>query len=196
MASLGQRSGELQTVMGVPLQPDERVIYFSRPRYTGLKVLLWVAGILTLVVLIGIVFIVMALLIDSRLVRAQVLTTRRVIEISGKGVPTILALSDVTHVRAARQQSAESSTESIAELALNRVVLTAAIERANREAALHELTDPSYWKDSIGIELVAENQRMQLGGPLSVRLELGPLLARAVTERGSAEAAPSVPFES
>ncbi len=59
-------AGAPQSVLGVPLQPGERVVYFFKPSYTGDKIALWIVGVLTVWMLIGIIFIVLALMVDSR----------------------------------------------------------------------------------------------------------------------------------
>ena len=51
--------GGAGTVMGVPMEPGERVIWFKRHDYTVDKIIMWVVGVLFLVVLIGIIFIFM-----------------------------------------------------------------------------------------------------------------------------------------
>jgi hypothetical protein len=74
-----------RTVFGVPLEPDERVVYFKQvPQLGGLIAVIFV-GILMLVVLIGIFFIVQAFRNRTIAVHAQVITNRRVMTINGKG---------------------------------------------------------------------------------------------------------------
>ncbi len=69
--------------------PGERgVVYFFKPSYSGDKAALWIVGVLTVWMLIGIIFIVLAVTFDSRNPKAQVVTNMRVIEINGKGIPT------------------------------------------------------------------------------------------------------------
>ena len=52
---------------------------------------------------------------------------------------------------------------------------------------------PDYWKRTIAIEIVGRAQRLKVA--TREPLKLGPLLARAVFEPGSADRAPGVPYD-
>ena len=105
MGMMPATGGGAPSVMGVPLQPGERVVYFFKPSYTADKVVYIIVGVMLLIVLFGIIFIVLALLVDSRNPRAQIVTNMRVIEVSGKGVPRWMPLGDAMDLTAERQQA-------------------------------------------------------------------------------------------
>ncbi len=71
---------------GVPLEPDERVIYFCRPSRTGAQIMMGFIGVCTIWMLgIGLYFIYMAITDRSQAVYAQAVTNRRLIAIDGHG---------------------------------------------------------------------------------------------------------------
>jgi hypothetical protein len=180
-----QPAGGPPTVLGVQLQPGERVIYFHKPSYTADKIVLWVVGVLTLIVIVGIIFIVMAVLFDSRNPRAQIVTNMRVIEIDGKGVPSWFPLADAADLEAKRQGGA----------AFGGGLVGAAISAiANSMADKTPKFETSYWKRTIAILVLGRSgARFEL--KTRQPLVLGPLLARCILQPGSAEQAPGAPYE-
>ncbi len=134
-------AGMAQSVLGVPLQPGERVVYFFKPSYTGDKIALWVVGVLTVWMLIGIIFIVLALMVDSRNPKAQVVTNMRVIEISGKGVPTWIPLADAVDLTAERQKG-NAAGGGLIGLAISAAVSAVQNSLAEKNSKM----DPTYWK--------------------------------------------------
>jgi hypothetical protein len=181
-------AGGPPTVQGVPLQPGERVLYYFKPSYTVDKVVFWIIGVILLFVLIGIVFIVLALLMDSRHPRAQIVTNMRVIEISGKGVPNWIPLGDAIDLTAERQKSNARGG------GLLGYAISAAVNAvANSMAEKNSKMDPTYWKRTIAIHVVGRTQRMKVA--TKEPLKLGPLLARAIFEPGSADRAPGVAYD-
>jgi hypothetical protein len=180
--------GGAPTVLGVPLQPGERVVYFYKPSYTVDKVVYWILGVLLLVCLIGILFIVLAMLVDSRNPRAQIVTTLRVIEINGKGVPNWVALSDATDLTAERQRS-NAGGGGLIGLAISAAVNAVANSMAEKNSKM----TPSYWKRTIAIHVVGRTQRMKM--MTRQPLQLGPLLARCIFEPGAAHRAPAVAYD-
>jgi hypothetical protein len=181
-------AGGPPTVMGVQLQPGERVVYFYKPSYTADKVAFWIVGILTVIVLIGIVFIVLALLHDSRNPKAQIVTNMRVIEVSGKGVPNWIPLADAVDLTPQRQQGNYAAGGLVGAL-----VSAAVTAVANSMAEKNSKMDPSYWKRTIAIEIIGRSQRMKIA--TRQPLQLGPFLARCIFEQGSADRAPSVAYD-
>ncbi len=182
-------AGGAPTVMGVQLAPGERVIYFHKPNYQTDKIVLWVFGILFLIVLIGIIFIVLAVIHDSRNPRAQIVTTQRVIEISGKGVPSWIPLADAVDVDAERQQATNAGGGLIG-LAIGAAITAVANSIANKKSKM----EPNFWKRTIAILVVGRSGqrfRMQTRQPLV----LGPFVARCVLEPGSADMAAAIPYE-
>jgi hypothetical protein len=182
-------AGGPPTVMGVPLQPGERVVYFYKPNYTVDKVVFWVVGILTVWMLIGIIFIVLALIHDSRNPRAQIVTTMRVIEVSGKGVPTWMPFNDAMDLTAERQKGGYGGGG-----LLGAAISAAVTAVANSMAEKNSKMDPNYWKRTIAIDVIGrsgQRVRVQTREPL----KLGPFLARCIFEPGSADRATPVPYD-
>jgi hypothetical protein len=181
-------AGGPPTVLGVPLNPGERVIYYFKPSYTADKVVYWILGILLLWILVGVVFIVLALLVDSRNPKAQIITNHRVIEISGKGVPSFIPLNDIADLVPERQK-AQAGGGGLIGLAISAAVNAVANNAAEKNSKMH----PDYWKRTIGIQIVGRSQRLHLATREPLRL--GPLLARAVWEPGSADHASPVGYD-
>lgn len=176
------------SVLGVPLQPGERVIYFYKPSYTGDKIALWVVGILTLIVVIGIIFIILALIHDGRNPKAQIVTNMRVIEVSGKGVPTWTALGEAVDLEPERQKVQGGGG------LVGALVSAAATAIADSMANKKSKMDPKYWGRTIAINIQNRNGqkfRIQSRQPLV----LGPFLARCILEPGAAQMAPAVPAD-
>ena len=177
------------TVCGVQLQPGERVIYFHKPSYTGDKVAMWILGVLFLVVIIGLVFIYLAVTTESRNPRAQIITNQRVIEVSGKGVPSWFPFSDAMDVTAERQKN-----QNVGGGLLGMAIGAAVSAIANSMSENKSKMEAKYWRRTIAINVLGRSGarfRMQTRQPLVV----GPFLARCVLEPGSSEMAAPVPYE-
>jgi hypothetical protein len=95
------------TVMGVPLLPGERVVYFYQPSYALRIVALWLLFFLSFWTLIGFVFAYKALTHRRKNPKAQALTTLRVIQVPGRGEPASHWLQGIRDVEAVRQSSAK-----------------------------------------------------------------------------------------
>ncbi|MBK8258152.1 MAG: hypothetical protein IPK82_36485 [Polyangiaceae bacterium] len=176
------------SVLGIPLQPGERVIYFYKPSYTGDKIAFWIIGILTLIVLIGVIFIVLALIHDSRNPKAQIITNMRVIEVSGKGVPTWVALADAVDVEPERQQVQGGGG------LVGALVSVAATAIANSMADKKSKMDPKYWARGIGAHIMTRSgQKFHIHSRQANIF--GPFLARCILEPGAAQMAPAVPAD-
>ena len=176
------------SVLGVPLQPGERVIYFYKPSYTADKVVLWICGVLFLIVLIGIIFIILALIHDGRNPKAQIVTNMRIMEISGKGVPTWMALQEAVDLDPERQKVQGGGG------LVGALVSAAATAIADSMANKKSKMDPKYWARTIAINIQNRNGqkfRIQSRQPLV----LGPFLARCILEPGAAQMAPPVPAD-
>jgi hypothetical protein len=176
------------TVMGVQLQPGERVLYFFKPSYTADKVVYWILGVLLVWMLVGIIFIVLALLVDSRNPKAQIVTNMRVIEVSGKGVASFIPLGDIADLTPERQK-ANAGGGGLIGLAISAAVNAVANNMAEKNSKM----TPDFWKRTIAIQIVGRSQRLRIA--TREPLKLGPLLARAVFEPGSAERAPGVSYD-
>ena len=177
------------TVCGVQLQPGERVIYFYKPSYTGDKVAMWILGVVFLVVIIGLIFIYLAVTTEARNPKAQIITNQRVIEVSGKNVPSWFPFADAMDVTAERQKNANVGGGLIG-MAIGAAVSAIANSMAENKSKM----EASYWKRTIAINVLGRSGarfRMQTRQPLVV----GPFLARCILEPGSSEMAAPVPYE-
>ena len=177
------------TVCGVQLQPGERVIYFYKPSYTGDKVVMWIFGVLFLVVIVGLIFIYLAVTVEQRNPKAQIITNQRVIEVSGKGVPSWLPFSDAMDVTAERQRNTN-----VGGGLLGMAIGAAVSAIANSMAENKSKMEPKFWARTIAINVLGRSGtrfRMQTRQPQVV----GPFLARCVLEPGSSEMAAPVPYE-
>lgn len=177
------------TVCGVQLQPGERVIYFYKPSYTGDKVAMWIFGVLFLVVIVGLIFIYLAVTVEQRNPKAQIITNQRVIEVSGKGVPSWLPFSDAMDVTAERQRNTN-----VGGGLLGMAIGAAVSAIANSMAENKSKMEPKFWARTIAINVLGRSGarfRMQTRQPQVV----GPFLARCVLEPGSSEMAAPVPYE-
>jgi hypothetical protein len=185
----GAMMGGAGTVMGVPMEPGERVIWFKRHDYTVDKIILWVVGVLFLVVLIGIIFIILALIHDGRNPRAHIITNRRIIVIDGKGQQQSYALNQIADIDPVRQ-SAGGGGGGLIGLAVRAAVTAVANHMANQNAKI----DPNYWNRTIAVTLVTHHgQRIQVPAGLNYGKDFGFTLARAVFMR-EAESMPQVNF--
>ena len=187
--AMQQASNGPPTVCGVQLQPGERVIYFYKPSYSGDKIAMWVLGVLFLVVIIGLLFIYLAVTTEQRNPKAQIITNQRVIEVSGKGVPSWFPFADAMDVTAERQKNANVGGGLLG-MAIGAAVSAVANSMAENKSKM----EASYWRRTIAINLLGRSGarfRMQSRQPLVV----GPFLARCVLEPGSSEMAAPVPYE-
>ncbi len=183
-----QMGGGGGTVMGVPLQPGERVIYFHKPSYTTEKVVLWIAFALSFWFLIGFIFLYQVLTHDKKNPRAQVITNMRVIEIGGTGVPVWAALGDAVDIEPERQQVQGGGG------LVGALVSVAATAIADGMANKKSKMDPKYWTRGIAAKVVlrtGQTLRFVTRQPLV----FGPFLARCILEPGASQMAPAVPAD-
>jgi hypothetical protein len=176
------------SVLGVPLQAGERVIYFHKPSYTGDKVALWIVFALTFWFLIGFIFLYMVLTFDKKNPKAQVVTNMRVMEISGTGVPTWMALAEAVDIEPERQKVQGGGG------LVGALVSAAATAIADGMANKKSKMDPKYWTRGIAAIVQARSgQKFRI----STRqpLVFGPFLARCVLEPGASQMAPAVPAD-
>jgi hypothetical protein len=176
------------SVLGVPLQPGERAIYYFKPSYTGDKIALWVVFALTFWFLIGFIFLYMVLTFDKKNPKAQVVTNMRVIEISGAGVPTWMTLAEAVDLDPERQKVQGGGG------LLGAVISAAATAIADGMANKKSKMDPKYWTRGIAVNIQSRSGqkfRIQTRQPLVI----GPFLARCIFEPGAAQMAPGVPTD-
>lgn len=183
-----QMGGGGGTVLGVPLQPGERVIYYFKPSYTGDKVALWILFGFTFWILIGFIFLYMVLTFDKKNPKAQIVTNMRVIEVSGLGVPTWTMLGDAVDLEPERQQVQGGGG------LVGALVSAAATAIADGIANKKSKMEQKYWVRTIAINIQdrsGQKFRIQTKQPLV----LGPFLARCILEPGAAQMAPAVPAD-
>jgi hypothetical protein len=174
--------------MGVPLEPGERVVWFRQHSYTGEKVMLWIFGVLFLIVLIGIIFIVLALTLDGRKPKAHAITNRRIIVFPGKGGSESHPLGYVADLEPVRQQ-ATNAGGGLLGAAIGAAVTAVANSMANQNAK----TAPGYWARTIGVWLIMQNgQRIKVDVEPSVGQNFGVTLAQVVFQRAG-DMMPPVP---
>lgn len=178
-----------QTVLGLPLEPGERVIWFKKHDYTMDKIIYIVMGVLLLVILIGVIFIYLGATMDSRRPQAHALTNRRVIIFGppGKGAPQIFPLSYVADLVPTRQKSGGGGGGLIG-MAVGAAINAAINYSANQQ---HKLTK-DFWNRTIRIDIVYQNgQKAVIPCELDYGRDLGMMMARAVLNN-EAETLPAV----
>jgi hypothetical protein len=167
-----------QTVCGIPLEPGERVIWFKKHDYTVEKVMMWILGVLFLIVLIGIIFIVLAVLTDGRNPKAHILTNRRLIMIPGNGPPQIYPLEQVADVEPQRQRVQGGGG------LIGLAISAAATAVANSMADNNHKLQVGYWARTEAIILITHyGQRVNVPTRPQYGQQLGWHVARATLGR-------------
>lgn len=188
MAPAWGPSGGAPSVLGVPLYPGERVLYFHKPSYQGEKIALIVIGVLTVWLLIGIVFLVLAAGVEKRHPKGQVVTNLRIFGVPGNGAPMVLGLGEAVDLSPERQDVRVGGG------LLGAAIGAAAMAIADKIAEKKGKMDPTYWARTIAIRVATTTgQSFRLETRDSARL--GPFLARCLFEPGFVQAAPAVPYE-
>ncbi len=178
--------GAAPTVLGLPLEPGERVVWFKKHDYTTEKVIGIIFGVLFLIIIIGALFLYLALTVESRSPVAHALTNRRLIYFPPKGPPISYPLGWIVDMIPQRRQARGGG--GLIGLAVS-VAVTAAM---NAYADNNHKLSPSYWSRTESIDLVFSNgQRANVPGNTAYSPQLGILLARAVFNR-EAEMFPQV----
>lgn len=140
------------SVLGVPLQPDERVVYFYKPSYTGDKVAYWFLFALTVWFVVGFIFMYMALTIEKKNPRGQVVTTHRVIQLPGDPTqqPTQVYLQAIHDLEPVRQSAGGGGGGGLLGAAIRAGVTAVANSMAEKKAK----ADPKYWARSTAVVLI------------------------------------------
>jgi hypothetical protein len=171
-------------VLGVPLQIGERVIYYYRHDFTSTKVVLWIVGLLSLIFIIGIFFIISAVILGRKKTGARVVTNLRVISISGDGVPWSMALDEIVDVEAERGAVQKN-------MGLVGAIATVITVIGDNLAEKKSKMTAKYWTRCAVIRI--KNRDGQVFGiPADQALVLGPFLARCIFEPGAAQIAPAI----
>lgn len=188
------------TVLGLKLLPEERVIYFHKLESTGAEsifgllggplVVLGMIGVMvgasgrpdevllcggSLMALVGLGLLVL-LFTEKGSTRAHVVTTQRVIAISGPGAERGVSLEDAWDLRAARVG--------------RRAGLSSVAGEASGESDA-PTTSPSYWVGATRILMMDGSFELTTPEPMV----LGPFLAQCLEATGFAERCAGVPYE-
>ena len=174
--------------LGVALMPGERVIYFYKPSYTTEKVMFIILGVLFLIVLIGIVFIILGLRVEKMNPRGQMVTTRRIVWVDGKGQVFSLPFEEAVDLEAEVQRSNANIGGGLVGALVGAAVSAAADAMRQRNAK----TDPKFWARAIAVVVLTRaGQKFRIQSKDA--RNLGPFLAHCVFNPGSQEHAPNVP---
>lgn len=88
------------TVWGIPLEPGERVLYYSRKQGNGERIFMFVMGIVLLPVLVGIWLLHQAITYDKSTERVVVITDRRMLGITNAHIVlTTFRLNEISNVK-------------------------------------------------------------------------------------------------
>jgi hypothetical protein len=167
------------SVMGIPLEPGERVLWFKRHDYTTEMVLNIIIGVVLLIVLVGIVFIVLGATVNGRKPRAHILTNRRIIYVTGGGQVMQFYLNQIANIEAVREQRSSGGGGLI-----GAAVAAAANAAMNHFADQNHKMDPSYWRRTNAINLIfGNNTRARIPAEMGYGADLGLLTTRAVFNR-------------
>lgn len=173
------------SVLGIPLEPGERVIWFKKHDYTTEKVINWILGVLFAVVLIGFLFIYLAVTMDSRNPKAHILTNRRFIVIPGTGAPQMYALQQVADVEPQRQRVQGGGG------LIGLAISAAATAVANSMADNNHKLQVGYWARTEAIILITHHgQRVNVATRPAYGQQLGWHVARATLGREADHMAP------
>lgn len=175
----GYGYGPPGTVMGAPLEPGERVLWFQKHDYSVEKIVLIVFGVLTLVILIGVIFLVMAFTLEGRSPRAHALTNRRLLVFGpGNFAPTSYPLMYIVNLTPRRRRRRGGG--GLVGLAVS-VAVNAALDYSADRA--HKMT-LAYWSRTEGIDIVFSNGRAAtVACSTTYGPQLGLLLTRASLNR-------------
>jgi hypothetical protein len=176
--SYGQAQQAAASVMGVPLEPGERVVFFKKHDYTVQIVFLVILGLLTLIFLVSIAFLIWALVYSGSRPRAHAITNRRVIVWMKSGPPQIHPLgwiADLTPEREKHQSSGGLLGAAVA--GIQNMTMEAQARNAGKIA-------PAYWTRTNAIQVTFSNgQRVRIPADKAYGPQMGQLLARAVFNR-------------
>lgn len=170
---------------GVPLEAGERILFIDRPNYTADKVILWIFGVLFAVVLIGILFIVMAVRFEKTNPRGTMVTNRRVIHVKGSGEVISIPLADIVDLDVVRQRS-NAGAGGLIGVAVSAGVNAIQNSMANKKSK----SDPKFWNRAIAVVLVTQRGRTQCDSRKSK--PMGVFLANALPNLHAIEQYPSV----
>lgn len=177
------------TALGAPLEAGERVLFFERINYKGDRIAFAILGVLTLVIVVGVIFLFLAYYWERLQPRGVIVTNRRVIAVDKDGVPTSTPLADVADVEPERQRSNAGGGGLV-----GAVIGIAVDAAADHLASKNPRHDPAFWKRTVALVLVRRDGARERV-PTRRAPEVGPLLLRLCGEPGSAHQLPAVAYE-
>jgi hypothetical protein len=168
------------TVLGQPLEPGERVIWFRKHSYTLEKIIMIVLGVFLLVIIIGIGIIIYGVLLERWKPVAHVVTNRRLIVFGAPGKPPesypLAHIADINPIR----KSATSGGGGLIGMAISAGINAAANALANQN---HKLTK-DFWNRTEALDITFSNgQKVRVKLDTEYGPQLGLTLARAVFNR-------------
>ena len=172
-------------MLGVPLMPGERVLFVEKPSYLMEKIIYWVIGALTLIVLIGIIFIVMAIFWDKWNPRGNVVTNQRFIHVKGSGEAISVALQDIADLDIERRR-ASSGGGGLLGAAISAGVNAIANSMANQ----NHKADPKFWSRGVAVIVVRRNMQ-RIKCKTSMAPQLGPFVIRMMMNPAGIEQLPT-----
>jgi len=171
------------TVLGQPLEPGERVIWFRKHDYTMDKIIQIAIGVVLLFILIGIIWIVLGITMDGRRPQAHAITNRRLIVFGpkGKGPPQSYPLSHIVDLNSIRRKATNMGSGG----GLMAMAAGAAINAAvNASANAQNKITKDFWARTETIDITFSNgQKVQVKCDDGYGPELGLMLARASLNR-------------
>jgi hypothetical protein len=176
------------SVMGVPLQQGERVVYFYKPSYGTEKIVNWILFVFTFWILIGFYFLYLALTLEKKSPKAQIVTTNRVIVVPGEGEAISYSLQNVADVEPERQKS-NAGGGGLLGAAISAGVSAVQNSMADKQSKVER----KYWKRSIAVFLIDQGG-MKHKVVSKDAVNLGMFLANGMVSGGFNQA-PDVPFE-
>jgi hypothetical protein len=173
---------------GVALEPGERVIYVDRPDYTMDKVVFWILGVLLLIVLIGLVFIVMAIFWNSWNPRGNVVTNRRIIHVKGNGTPLSVPLFEVADIDVERRRASSGGGG-----LLGAAIAAGVNAVANHLANQNHKMDPKFWARGVAVILKTRaGQRFNFKTKNAQKV--GPFIVQVLMNLQGVEQFPAVAY--
>lgn len=191
------------SVLGVALEPGERVLWYDRRDYRAHTVIFWILGVLLLVFVVGLVFIGLALWWAKSQPRGAFMTDRRVVTVDPRGTPTSVALHALADIEVSRPAGDKGDPVDgmligeylLREMAtipshLNAQMRLDAFTRIAKAANWQAKFRPSHWRGA-AIVLIGRNG-VRARVETDRASELGPLLMQVCSNPAIVGQIPSV----
>ncbi len=174
-----------KTVMGVPLNPDEKVVYFEEGEYWTDILLNWILGVVFLAVLVGIWFIYKAVTYKEKHPKAWAVTSQRILIVEGNGeVKQYYFHRDVRDIQARRRK--RDFVKNDGGGFIGNMLENAANAAANMVQNEGDKTSNLYWDDCETIALSLTNGQVVDFAPPAPP-HVGKLLGRLMFKNSAAD---------